>query len=480
MSIATELAKRILALQYRDLPESALKCAKTAILDTVGVTLAGSREVATRIVERVLGSGAANGSSLVYGSGRRTSCLDAALINGTAAHILDFDDCSNTLGGHPSVPILPALFALAEEVDASGRELLLAYIIGFETEARIARGVNFYHYQKGWHPTATLGIFGAAAACARLLDLPQEGVTTALSLGVSMAAGLKANFGTMTKALHVGQCSRNGLLAALLAQEGFTANPEAFEHRQGFLNVFNGAGTFDIDKVLDHWADPFDIVVPGVAIKQYPCCGSTHPAIDAMIEIARLHRIEPDHVSQINVWIHPRRLEHTNRPDPQSALEAKFSVQYCVARALIHGKVTLEHFEGNAFRDLDARQLAQRVHAFPYTNAQFDVANHFGGEVTVELVGGQTYSAKLQSALGRTSSNPLPQDRLKAKFENCAGRVLSPDRITILHQSIESLEQVRSTRELSAVISVPADNCRVKESDQLPDNLPLDRGGCHI
>ncbi len=453
MSISAELAKRILSLRCEDLPEEALESARRAILDTVGVTLAGALEEATRTVDRVVGVAAESGSSLIFGSERRATCLDAALINGTAAHILDFDDCSNTLGGHPSVPILPAVLALAEEVDASGRDLLLAYIIGFETEARIASAVNFHHYQKGWHPTATLGIFGAAAACARLLGLPEERIATALSLSVSMAAGVKANFGTMTKSLHVGQCSRNGLFAALLSREGFTSRPEAFEHEHGFLNVYNGPGTFNAEKIFDHWADPLSIVTPGVAIKQYPCCGSTHPALDAMIEIVSARRIEPVQVSEVDVWIHARRLAHTNRPDPHSALESKFSLQYCLARALLHGKVVLEHFEGATYLDPEVRRIMTRVHAAPYTDAQFDPSNHFGAELKIRLVNGQTYSAKVQSALGRTVDNPLPEELLKAKFENCASRVLSPERVAHLYSSIRHIDHLPSIRDLTAMMA---------------------------
>ena len=475
MSISVELAKRIAALHYEDLPEAAVDSAKMAILDTVGVTLAGTREQAPRIAERVLGEGARGGSSLVFGGDRRTTCLDAALINGTAAHALDFDDCSNTMGGHPSAPIVPGLLALAEEVDAGGRELLLAYIAGFETETRIARGVNFHHYEKGWHPTSTLGTFGAAAACARLLGLPEEQIATALSLSVSLAAGVKANFGTMTKPLHVGQCSRNGLWAALLAREGFTANRAAFEHNQGFLNVFNGPGNFDAGRILDHWADPLDIVTPGVAFKQYPCCGSTHSAIDAMIEIVRAHAIEPEQVRQVDCWIHARRLKHTNRPDPQSALEAKFSVQYCVARALMHGKVVLEHFEGAAYRDPEACRITGRVHAAPYTEAQFNSGNHFGAEVAVKLDGGQTYSTKVEIALGRISAHPIPPELLKAKFKNCAGEVLPAAKVAQLQASIEELEHIRSLRQLTALIAT-ATTTRTLSCESVGEPMPEDAG----
>src|SRR5450756_1554381 len=164
MAIAAELATRINALRYEDLPSDAIHWAKVGILDTIGVTLAGSSDPSARIVNGVLA--AAAGPSLVFGTGRRVNALDAALINGTASHALDFDDCNNTLGGHPSAPILPALFAIAEQAGASGREFIAAYVAGFETECKISLGVNFYQYTRGWHPTTTIGVFGAAAACA--------------------------------------------------------------------------------------------------------------------------------------------------------------------------------------------------------------------------------------------------------------------------------------------------------------------------
>src|SRR3990172_11559567 len=172
MAIAIELAKRINALRYEDLPPQAVRWAKVGILDTVGVTLAGSSDPSARIVATVLTEAA--GPSLVFGTGKRVNALDAALINGTASHALDFDDCNNTLGGHPSAPILPALFALADETGATGRDFIAAYVAGFETECKLSLAVNFYQYTRGWHPTATIGVFGATAACAPLLKLSVE------------------------------------------------------------------------------------------------------------------------------------------------------------------------------------------------------------------------------------------------------------------------------------------------------------------
>ncbi len=320
MTIAEELACRIGMITFEGLPAEAVAWAKVGVLDTVGVTLAGSGESCARIVSRVAAH--STGPGLLFGTGRSVAPLDAALINGTAAHALDFDDCSDSMGGHPSSPVLPALFALAGTRRVTGRAFLAAYIAGFETETQIARGVNFHHYEKGWHPTATLGTFGSAAASSHLLGLDARRTATALSLAASLASGIKANFGTMTKPLHVGHAARNGLMAALLAADGFTAGEDAFEHRQGFFPVFNGAGNFLVDAVLADWAAPLDILKPGIAIKQYPCCGSTHPAIDAMLALVEEHALTPTVVDRVDSWTHPRRLAQTNRPNPKSALDA--------------------------------------------------------------------------------------------------------------------------------------------------------------
>jgi 2-methylcitrate dehydratase PrpD len=452
MTLAQELAKRINALTFNELPGEAIHWAKIGILDTVGVTLAGSREECTRIVERIAARGV-TGPSLIFGGNRRTAPLEAALVNGTASHALDFDDMNNTLGGHPSVPILPALFALADEIGASGRDFLAAYVAGFETECKVAMGVHFYHYTKGWHPTATLGVFGAAAACARLLKLADDKTATALSIAASLAAGIKANFGTMVKPLHVGHCTRNGMFAALLARDGFTAGDRVFEHKQGFFNVFNGEGNYDAGKILPAWAQPLDIVKPGIAIKQYPCCGSTHSALDAMLKLAREHKPAADDIERVDVWTHARRLEHTNRPEPKSDLDAKFSVQYCMTRALLDRRVSIEHFEGRAYEEPAVRKLLPRVHAAPYTTAQFPADNHFGAEVKIALQGGRVLSAKVDQPFGRTSDNPLPAGLLKEKFEDCAARALPRERIASVYSSIQGLENLKDVRELTAIIA---------------------------
>lgn len=452
MTLALELAKRINALRYDSLPAEAVHWAKIGILDTVGVTLAGAREDCARIVDGIAARGA-TGPSLIFGGNRRTAPLEAALVNGTASHALDFDDMTNNLGGHPSAPILPALFALADETGASGRDFMAAYVAGFETECKIAMGVHFYHYTKGWHPTATLGVFGAAAACAKLLKLPDDRIATALSIAASLAAGIKANFGTMVKPLHVGHCTRNGMFAALLARDGFSAGDRVFEHKQGFFNVFNGEGNYDAGKILPAWAQPLDIVKPGIAIKQYPCCGSTHSALDAILKLAREHKPAADDIERVDVWTHTRRLEHTNRPEPKSDLDAKFSVQYCMARALLDRRIAIEHFEGRAYEEPAVRKLLPRVRAAPYTTTQFPAENHFGAEVRIALRGGKVLSAKVDQPAGRTSDNPLPAGLLKEKFENCAARVLPRERVAALYPAIQGFENLKDVREMTAIMA---------------------------
>ena len=451
MTLALELAQRINALSFNDLPVEAIHWAKVGILDTVGVTLAGASEEATRIVEGT--TRGSSGPSLVFGGNRRVGALEAALVNGVASHALDFDDCNNTLGGHPSAPVLPALFALADEAGASGRDFIAAYVAGFETECKLAMGVHFYHYTKGWHPTATLGVFGSAAACAKILKLSEEKTATALAIAASLASGIKANFGTMTKPLHVGQCTRNGLFAALIARDGFTAGDRAFEHKQGFFNVFNGEGNYDAGKILPAWAKPLDIVKPGIAIKQYPCCGSTHSALDVMLGIVREHRPAADAIERIDVWTHARRLEHTNRPDPKSNLDAKFSVQYCMARAILDRKIAIEHFESNAHNEPAVRKLLPRVLVAPYTTAQFPADNHFGAEVRIALKGGKVLSGKIDQPFGRTSENALPASLLKEKFDNCAARALPAERVGPLYSAIQGFENLKDVREVSAIIA---------------------------
>ncbi|MBI3041891.1 MAG: MmgE/PrpD family protein [Betaproteobacteria bacterium] len=452
MTIAAELAKRIVAMRYEDLPSDAVHWAKLSFTDTIGCALAAVDEEAPRIAERVLTSGDGSGPSLIWGSNRRVSALDAATINGAAAHALDYDDVGLSIAGHPTVPVFPGALALGEALGASGRDVVLAYVAGFETQSRLGHAVNIHHYEKGWHPTATLGVFGGTAACARLLGLTVEQTTTALAIAVSLSAGVKANFGTMMKPLHAGQSTRHGVYAALLAREGFTANPAAFEDKQGFLEVFNGAGNYAAGRIFANWAKPLDIVQPGVGLKQYPCCASTHSPIDAMLTLREKHKLTPGRVAKIESITHKRNLVHTDRPDPRSTLDAKFSVQYCVARALIDGEVTLAHFEGDAYRDPEVRKLLGRIEVRPHAHDPRGMEDHFECKLIVTTADGKTYSAQVDQPL-RGPQNLAPPDRLEAKFRDCASRALRADAISRVYDALGSFESLADVRELAHVMA---------------------------
>jgi 2-methylcitrate dehydratase PrpD len=449
-TLATQIAERIHALRFEDIPPDALHWTASAFVDTVGVTLAGIREAGPQILLRVPGIAAAPGPALIFGTGRRTSVLDAALVNGVASHALDYDDVAGSMGGHPSAMLIPALIPLGEMLGSSGTDLVMAYIVGFETACRIARGVHNHHYDKGWHPTATLGIFGTVAGAARLLHLTVEQTAIAIGMAASFAAGLKANFGTMTKPLHVGHAIRDGVFAALMAQQGFTANPAALEHKQGFLDVFNGPGTYDTARMLDSWYDPIECGGAGdPGLKPYPCCGSTHPSVGRMIDPAHRHDLKPDRVAHITVMPHARRLPHTNNPDPRTSLAAKFSMQYCVARALTDRAVRLAHFEGDAPFDPVVRALMARmvVHAHP------DMPEDWGTEIIVETVDGHRYASRLDDYPSRgPAGEPMTHVELWSKFADCAGRSLPRAGLSGLFDTLMGIADLGCVRDLTLML----------------------------
>jgi 2-methylcitrate dehydratase PrpD len=439
-TLAERLAQKICAFRVEDITTRALTEARTAIIDTVGCTLSGIPEPCAQILLKTPGVAEAPGTSLVFGTSRRTSALDATLVNGTASHALDYDDVSGVLGGHHSVPVTAPIFALGEELKVSGRRALAAYIIGVETEVRLSRAVNFHHYDKGWHPTATLGTFGAAAAASHLLGLDERRVARALALAASFACGIKANFGTMTKPLHVGHIARNGLFAALLAQRDFESNPAALEHKQGWLEVFNGRGTYSPERIFEDWGAPWEIETAENGLKQFPCCGSTHPAIAMMLALVREEGVSPDAVNGIEILAHRRRLPHTNNPDPRTPLAAKFSIQYATARALADGAVRLRDFEGDAVMEERVRRLLPLITTRAHPGMPGDSPKQFGAEVVVTLRDGRRLSRRVDHMVGRGGDNPMSTEELFEKFEDCAGRALAHDQIAPLFERLETLE----------------------------------------
>ncbi len=451
-NIATRLAEHIHAVRWEDLPDDAIHWAKVGILDTVAVTLAGASEDCTRIALGLPGVADAAGPALVYGHGRRASVLDAALINGVASHALDYDDVNNHIGGHPSVPLVPAILALADDLEVSGRDVVLAYVAGFEAETRIGRGVNQHHYEKGWHPTATLGIFGTVAAASRLMRLDVATTAVALGMATSLSSGLKANFGTMTKPLHIGHSVRNGLFAAMLARDGFTANAGAFEHHQGFLDVFNGPGTYDMERTFAEWGQPWNVIQPGPNLKQFPCCGSTHGAINAMLQLRAETGLQPEEVAEITVLTTPRRLPHTDNPDPKSGLQAKFSMHYVTARALTDGAVKLAHFDGNAFDDDGPRSVMGKIKTGIHPDMADPDHDGYGAEVIVATTDGRELRQRVDNDVLRGPGYPMTEAELMDKFTDCVSRVLPDARVVGLHEMLMGLDGLERAADLSAFI----------------------------
>lgn len=421
MSFAKHLSECALSIRLDTLPNAALHIARRAVADTIGVALAGRSVPYLTALEATLEITSAVGEATLWGAGgAKASVLHAAMVNGTAAHALDFDDCSTTMGGHPSAPIVPAVLALSERLDASAGQAIEAYVTGVEVETRLARGLLPHHYEKGWHPTATLGVFGAAAASARMLGFDAAAMANTLAMAASMASGLKSNFGTPVKPIHVGQAAHNGVLAALLTQQGMSANPEAFEHNYGFFNLFNGAGTYDIQAILTGWDGPLELLDPGIAIKQHPCCGSAHSAIDAALALISEHgTFAPERIASIATQTHERRLAHTNRPNPKSGLDAKFSVQFLTAKALTAGRLRLGDFADDSFLTPECAAVLPKI-----TSTGHQKEDAYFGQVTVTLTDGTILQADASTRFGRGPTNPMSDTELKEKFTDCAAGTL--------------------------------------------------------
>jgi 2-methylcitrate dehydratase PrpD len=449
MPVTSRLAEFIAKSRWEDAPAEAVEAARRAILDCLGVMLAGSLEPPARIVQRVAEAEGGAPLCTIVGAGRRTGAVWAALCNGTAAHALDFDDTNFAMMGHPSAPVLSAALAAGELALADGQAVVHAFLLGFEVETTLAEVVNPPHYEHGWHATCTLGTLGAAAAAARLLGLDAGQIGAALAVAASQSSGLKENFGTMTKPFHAGHAARSGVLAALLAREGFTASDQALEGPQGFLQVF-GAGKRELG-ALDTLGQPWKILTTGVAVKPYPSCACTHSIIDGALELRRVHGIEPDQVAEVTVGVHatvPRILIH---PDPRTGLEAKFSAEFSAAAALAEGRAGIATFRDDKTRDPRIRALMKRVRMVVDRDIPGDLEHHVWTRVTIRLQDGRTVSVGPREVRGHPS-NPLPLEALREKFVECAGLALPPDRVDSVREMVERLDACPDLRSLTAIL----------------------------
>jgi 2-methylcitrate dehydratase PrpD len=449
MGATALLAEFVVKSRWEECPPAATAAARRAILDCLGVMLAGAVEPPARIVQAVAEAEGGAPLCTVVGTGRRTGAVWAALANGTAAHALDFDDTNFAMLGHPSAPVLAAALAAGELGLADGRALLHAFLLGFEVETTVAEVLNPAHYEHGWHATCTLGTLGAAAAAARLLGLDAAQTRVALAVAASQASGLKENFGTMTKPFHAGHAARSGVLAALLAREGWTASEQALEGPQGFFAVL-GAGRRE-EGAFETLGAPWKILTTGVAVKPYPSCACTHSIIDEALELRRTHGLTPEQIAEVIVGVNalvPRILIHSR---PRTGLEAKFSGEFSAAAALVDGRVGLATFRDEKTQDPAIRALMERVRLVVDPEIPGDLERHVWSRVTIRLRDGRTVSAGPREVPGHPS-NPLSLEALREKFEECARLVLPEDRADTVREIVEALDSCPDLRSLTAVL----------------------------
>lgn len=444
-----QLCQFLAAVDYEELPPPVLEHAKKMIVDTIGVMLAAvDTDPVSIITETKTATYRSDGGGpRVLGTELTSTATDVAFLNGVTSHALDFDDVHHTMGGHPSAPVLSALLPVAERHHASGKMFLKAFILGCEVEVALANVLNPGHYERGWHPTAVLGNLGAAVAVGILLDLDADKLRTTLGIAASQAGGVKGNFGTMTKPYHVGHAARNGVEAAMLAEGGFTANKDILEEPfGGFCDLFQGDSSYDFEEHLTVLGAPWKIVTPPVGFKPYPCCGSTHAAVDAALAIRDDHDLDVSTIDQVAITEHPRRLDHTNRPSPTSDLEAKFSVQYCVAVALHEGDLWLNHFEESIVTDETYQTFLDRVE----TNAdrQRFENQEWGAEVVVTTADGTEY-AQLVPAPRGSSENPLSTDELEQKYRRCVAPVLTEEDT---EHSLSTIDHIDSLDDVGVLV----------------------------
>jgi 2-methylcitrate dehydratase PrpD len=424
--------------------------AATALKDTCGVMLAGAVEPAARMVQ-AMAFDEGIGECRIVGTPLETSPGLAALANGVAAHSLDYDDMCFVSLAHPSCALVPAILAAGELVHANVTSLLDAYVVGFELECRLGNVMNPRHYhQRGWHCTSSIGTIGAAAAAARVLGLDAHAVHHALGIAASSACGVKENLGTMVKPLHAGMAARNGLMAAQLARRGFTSSLHAIDGPQGYLVAMDSERD-SLDMTVADLGIRWEILDTGVTVKLYPSCAATHPPLDALIDMKRRERFTADQIQAIDVEVDsmtPRLLIH---PNPTTGLEAKFSMPFCAAAAVVFPRIGIDTFDVEHIRNSDVQNLMPRV--VLRANEAFDRAAPLSqARVTVRLRDGNVLSQAADGARGYPGR--LSDEELATKFASCATRTLSEPAANSAWAALRDLDKIDDVRDLTLVLSL--------------------------
>lgn len=455
MGVTETLAR--FALETRAIPDDVRSLATNYLVDGVAVMLAGATEQSGTLVRAHLREVGGTPQATVLGAALRAPLQLAAWANGTAGHAMDYDDTQLAtdpqsvygLLTHPTVPVLAAALAAAEGTGASGAALLDAYIVGVEVACRIADAIDPRHYRDGFHSTATMGGFGAAAVAARLYGCDLDATLRAFGLAASMGAGLRENFGTMTKPFHAGRAAENGLFAVLLARRGWTAATDILEAKRGFYSA--AAGGFDAAKIEGVLGHPYFFVEPGISIKPYPSGSLSHPAQDVLLELVREHDVAPDQVERIEVGVNshvPNALIHTR---PTTALQGKFSLQFQMAIGVLERRAGIAQFVDARVTDPRTRGLMERVHVYVDPEIEALGYNEMRMKVAITLKDGRRLAGFADKAKGHPR-RPMSRDDLREKFMDCAALVMPSDRAESALAHLWAVQEIDRVADLTPML----------------------------
>ncbi len=460
MGATEKIAGFIVETDYKDIPRAAVEKAKRTALDCIGAALAGVSEPVSQTITAYVTKLDGPPQASVFGTGAKVSVSDAALANGSIAHALDYDDCGVKIG-HPSVLILPALLSLSEHLGASGQDILAAYILGLEVEGKIALHADFKLMQSRLNHQSWYGSVGAAAACAKLLRLNVAKTRIALAIGANFACGLAANHGSMVAPMAAGNACRNGVIAALMAREGITANPDIIEAKNGFYDTLVGAGHYDAERMAESLGKPFYIESPGIGLKKYPSCYHTHRALDGVLQLLAEHRLSDKDITEIDVGTSQRALRVLAFSEPATPYQAKYSMPYCIAAAVVDHQVTLDTFTDCKMADRGIFEARKKVHLsfpdIPIWPGLADVSpdtEFVGNPVTIRTTDGRSYDARVDVPRGDPAL-PLTDEELLAKYRDCGRGRLRPDDMERSVGQVLGLERVANIRTLMAALNSP-------------------------
>jgi 2-methylcitrate dehydratase PrpD len=432
-------------------PPEAMKAAQNAFFDTLGVSIPGAAEPVTRkVIATVRPWG--QGSCTAVGFKERLAAPWAALVNGTAAHALDFDDNFDPAKAHASAVLVPAILALAEQEDASGRACLGAFVAGLQIMGRVGQGVNPAHRNRGWHATGTVGAIGAAAACARLLRLPEREAAYALSIATSMAGGFMSQFGTSTKPIHAGLAAKAGVMAASLAREGIDAGLHTLDGPTGMNRLMVGPDLEELRAELTHIehgqtlrfetagvGTPLLILSSGLKVKRFPNCGSAHRAMDGLLALIERHGFGAHDIGEIRVSAPASHLANLMYEDPRNSAQAKFSLEYALATIALRGRCALADFADAAVSAPEVRAFYPRVVRIPVDKGE----GEFPTRVEVALRDGSIHRIDVEMPVGSLAA-PLSERQYSTKFDECAERFIPPGELADLKGELGSLPDLSS------------------------------------